>query len=51
MCDELPETIEVRHGDRAYQVVPLVELELTEPHAGELLRRYRARQRQLASDG
>ncbi|CCH21339.1 Transcriptional regulator, XRE family [Micromonospora lupini str. Lupac 08] len=44
MCDELPETIEVRHGDRSYQVVPLVELELTEPRAADLLRRYRDRQ-------
>ncbi|MEU8409663.1 hypothetical protein AB0C19_26005 [Micromonospora sp. NPDC048842] len=49
MCDELPETIEVRHGGRSYQVVPLVELELNEPRAAELLRRYR--ERQLASDG
>lgn len=49
MCDELPETIEVRHGGRSYQVVPLVELELSEPRAAELLRRYR--DRQLASDG
>ncbi|MET8268407.1 helix-turn-helix domain-containing protein [Micromonospora arida] len=48
MCDELPETIEVRHGGRTYQVVPLVELELSEPRAAELLRRYR--NRQLASD-
>ncbi|MBQ1021254.1 helix-turn-helix transcriptional regulator [Micromonospora sp. D93] len=48
MCDELPETIEVRHGGRSYQVVPLVELELSEPRAAELLRRYRARQQ--ASD-
>ncbi|PWR04741.1 XRE family transcriptional regulator [Micromonospora acroterricola] len=44
MCDELPETIEVRHAGRAYRVVPLAQLELTEPRAGELLRRYRARQ-------
>ncbi|MBM0235318.1 helix-turn-helix transcriptional regulator [Micromonospora sp. STR1_7] len=44
MCDELPETIEVRHAGRGYQVVPLVELELTEPRAAELLRRFRARQ-------
>ncbi|MDG4762009.1 helix-turn-helix transcriptional regulator [Micromonospora sp. WMMD710] len=44
MCDELPETIEVHHGGRSYRVVPLVELELTEPRAAELLRRYRARQ-------
>ncbi|MEU8160207.1 helix-turn-helix domain-containing protein [Micromonospora parva] len=48
MCDELPETIEVHHGGRSYQVVPLVELELSEPRAAELLRRYR--DRQLASD-
>ncbi|MEU5912284.1 helix-turn-helix transcriptional regulator [Micromonospora sp. NPDC047527] len=48
MCDELPETIEVRHDGRGYQVVPLVELELTELRAAELLRRYRARQ--LASE-
>ncbi|MEV5207012.1 helix-turn-helix transcriptional regulator [Micromonospora sp. NPDC053740] len=44
MCDELPETIEVRHGGRSYQVVPLVELELSDPRAAELLRRYRGRQ-------
>ncbi|RAO33097.1 hypothetical protein PSN13_03791 [Micromonospora saelicesensis] len=49
MCDELPETIEVRHGERSYQVVPLVELELSESRAAELLRHYR--DRQLASDG
>ncbi|WP_433127277.1 helix-turn-helix domain-containing protein [Micromonospora sp. CA-240977] len=49
MCDELPETIEVQHGGRSYRVVPLVELELSEPHAAELLRRYR--DRQLAADG
>ncbi|MGW3788756.1 helix-turn-helix domain-containing protein [Micromonospora chokoriensis] len=49
MCDELPETIEVRHGQRSYQVVPLVELELTDARAAELLRRYR--DRQLTSGG
>ncbi|WFF01441.1 helix-turn-helix transcriptional regulator [Micromonospora sp. WMMD964] len=43
MCDELPETIEVRHGQRSYQVVPLVELELTDARAADLLRRYRDR--------
>ncbi|MDG9677344.1 helix-turn-helix transcriptional regulator [Micromonospora sp. DH14] len=48
MCDELPETIEVRHGGRSYQVVPLVELALSEPRAAELLRRYR--DRRLAND-
>ncbi|MEV1158157.1 helix-turn-helix transcriptional regulator [Micromonospora chokoriensis] len=49
MCDELPETIEVRHSRRSYQVVPLVELELTDARAAELLRRYR--DRQLTSGG
>ncbi|WP_433115494.1 helix-turn-helix domain-containing protein [Micromonospora sp. CA-246542] len=49
MCDELPETIEVRHGGRDYQVVPLVELELAEPRAADLLRRYRARHRAVQS--
>ncbi|MCO1598328.1 hypothetical protein M8C17_24580 [Micromonospora sp. RHAY321] len=44
MCDDLPETIEVRHAGRGYRVVPLAELELTEPRAGDLLRRYRDRQ-------
>ncbi|MFF4878082.1 helix-turn-helix domain-containing protein [Micromonospora sp. NPDC000668] len=44
MCDELPETIEVRHAGRGYRVVPLAQLELTDPRAGDLLRRYRARQ-------
>ncbi|SCE92961.1 Helix-turn-helix [Micromonospora coriariae] len=44
MCDELPETIEVCHGGRSYRVVPLVDLELTEPRAAGLLRRHRARQ-------
>ncbi|RKN44412.1 helix-turn-helix transcriptional regulator [Micromonospora endolithica] len=43
MCDELPETIEVRHGDRNYQVVPLVAVELTDSHAADLLRRHRHR--------
>ncbi|MBQ1016106.1 XRE family transcriptional regulator, partial [Micromonospora sp. M51] len=43
MCDELPETIEVCHGGRSYRVVPLVELELSEPRSAELLRRYRRR--------
>ncbi|WP_088998413.1 helix-turn-helix domain-containing protein [Micromonospora echinofusca] len=41
MCDELPEAVEVRHGGRGYPVVPLVELELADPGAAELLRRYR----------
>ncbi|MFI5929882.1 helix-turn-helix domain-containing protein [Micromonospora sp. NPDC051543] len=49
MCDELPETIEVRHDGRDYRVVPLVELELTEPRAADLLRRYRTRRRAVQS--
>ncbi|MGC5021773.1 helix-turn-helix domain-containing protein [Micromonospora sp. DT47] len=44
MCDELPEAIEVRHGERSYRVVPLVAGELTDPRAAELLRRHRQRQ-------
>lgn len=47
MCDELPESIEVRHGDRGYRVVPLLQVELTDPRAADLLRRHRQR---LAGD-
>ncbi|PZG14745.1 XRE family transcriptional regulator [Micromonospora craterilacus] len=43
MCDELPEPIEVRHGERAYRVVPLVEVVLADPRAAGLLRRYQSR--------
>ncbi|GGM50624.1 hypothetical protein GCM10011608_39440 [Micromonospora sonchi] len=43
MCDELPEPIEIRHGERTYRVVPLVEVELSDPRSAELLRRYRSR--------
>ncbi|WP_432900601.1 helix-turn-helix domain-containing protein [Micromonospora matsumotoense] len=43
MCDELPEAIEVRHGNRSYRVVPLVTVELTDPQAADLLRRHRQR--------
>ncbi|MEU1885138.1 helix-turn-helix transcriptional regulator [Micromonospora rifamycinica] len=43
MCDELPAAIEVRHGERSYRVVPLVTVELTDPQAAALLRRYRRR--------
>ena len=45
MCDELPEPIEVRHGNRSYPVEPLVLLELVDPRAAELLRRHRHRHR------
>ncbi|MEH0984470.1 helix-turn-helix domain-containing protein [Micromonospora sp. CPCC 205556] len=44
MCDELPEAIEVRHGERSYRVVPLVAVEITDPRAADLLRRHRQRQ-------
>ncbi|MFE9688463.1 helix-turn-helix transcriptional regulator [Micromonospora sp. NPDC005806] len=43
MCDELPEPVEVRHGDRSYPVEPLIRVELTDPHTAELLRRHRQR--------
>jgi transcriptional regulator with XRE-family HTH domain len=41
MCDELPESIEVRHGEQSYRVVPLADVELDDPRAANLLRRYR----------
>ncbi|MFI7604065.1 helix-turn-helix domain-containing protein [Micromonospora sp. NPDC049366] len=53
MCDELPDAVEVRHGDRGYRVVPLVEVEIADPRAADLLRRYRERrirQRSAATD-
>lgn len=43
MCDELPDPIEVRHGGRGYSVEPLARVELTDPRAADLLRRYRQR--------
>jgi transcriptional regulator with XRE-family HTH domain len=43
MCDEPPEAIEVRHGDRTYPVVPLALVEVTEPATADLLRRWRER--------
>ncbi|WP_420117453.1 helix-turn-helix domain-containing protein [Micromonospora sp.] len=43
LCDEFPEAIEVRHGDRSYRVVPLVMVELTDPQAAALLHRHRQR--------
>lgn len=49
MCDELPETIEVRHGVRTYRVVPLADLEITDPRAADLLRRYR--EQRVRADG
>ncbi|WP_046562850.1 helix-turn-helix domain-containing protein [Micromonospora sp. HK10] len=43
MCDELPESVEVRHGDRSYRVEPLIEVELTDRRAADLLHRHRQR--------
>nr|MDT0661111.1 helix-turn-helix transcriptional regulator [Micromonospora sp. DSM 115978] len=43
MYDELPATIEVRHGGRSYPVVPLPLIEIADPVTADLLRRYRAR--------
>lgn len=40
-ADELPTAIEVRHGDRLFQVVPLVEVQIDDPALARLLRRYR----------
>jgi transcriptional regulator with XRE-family HTH domain len=43
MCDELPESIEVKVGDAAYRVRPLADLEPADDRAARLLRRYRER--------
>ncbi|WP_018784613.1 helix-turn-helix transcriptional regulator [Micromonospora sp. CNB394] len=48
MCDELPAPVEVRLGERVYPVEPLVEVEVTDRRAAELLSRYR---RRLAAAG
>ena len=48
MCDELPEPIEIRLGERTYPVEPLVEVEVTDRRTAELLSRYR---RRLATAG
>jgi len=40
MCDERPEWIEVRNGQRHFRVVPLARLELTDPAAATLLARH-----------
>jgi transcriptional regulator with XRE-family HTH domain len=49
MCDELPEAIEVRHGDRGYPVVPLALAEVTEPATADLVRRWRERNRAIGT--
>lgn len=51
MCDELPESIEIRHGAECYRVVPLAEVELVDPGAAGLLRRYREIRRKPQAGG
>jgi transcriptional regulator with XRE-family HTH domain len=41
LVDELPDSVEVRHDGRGYRVLPLTEVEITDPTAARLLRRYR----------
>ena len=43
MCDDLPEAIEVRHGERTYPVVPLPLVEVTDPATAAVRRRDRQR--------
>jgi transcriptional regulator with XRE-family HTH domain len=51
MCDELPESIEIRHGAESYRVVPLAEVELVNPGAAGLLCRYRELRREQQLGG
>jgi transcriptional regulator with XRE-family HTH domain len=41
LADELPESLEVRHGRHVYRVLPLTEVEIADSFAARLLRRYR----------
>ena len=41
LVDELPESVEVRHGLRGYRVLSLTEVEIADPFAARLLHRYR----------
>jgi transcriptional regulator with XRE-family HTH domain len=43
MCDELPDSVEIPVGERAYRVRPLVEVEPADEEAARLLRRFRER--------
>jgi transcriptional regulator with XRE-family HTH domain len=43
MCDELPEWIEVRHGDRHFRVVPLSQVQVSDPTVATVLNRHRER--------
>ncbi|WBC12435.1 helix-turn-helix transcriptional regulator [Micromonospora sp. WMMA1998] len=49
MCEDLPEPVEVRLGDRTYPVEPLVEVEVTDRRTADLLRRYRQRRAEGAT--
>ncbi|GAA3759314.1 helix-turn-helix domain-containing protein [Micromonospora maritima] len=49
MCEDLPEPVEVRVGDRTYPVEPLVEVEVADRRTAELLRRYRQRRAEGAT--
>jgi transcriptional regulator with XRE-family HTH domain len=41
LVDRLPDSIEIRHDGRGYRVLPLTEIEVTDPRAARLLDRYR----------
>lgn len=41
MCDELPECIEVRHGERAFRVVPLAQVQVSDEQVAAVLNRHR----------
>lgn len=41
LVDELPEGVEVRHDGRCYRVLPLTRVEITDPFAARVLRKYR----------
>jgi len=41
-CDDLPASIDVKHGDRTYRVVPLADIDIDDPRVARLLGRYRA---------
>ncbi|MFI7219023.1 helix-turn-helix domain-containing protein [Micromonospora maritima] len=49
MCEDLPEPVEIRLGDRTYPVEPLVEVEVADRRTAELLRRYRQRRAEGAT--
>lgn len=50
MCDELPEWIEVRHGERHYRVVPLAQVQVSDPTVAAVLNRHRQRLARQGAD-